>query len=169
MYLLTQSGQVNSNDGAHVNSDIATFTVEHVPANKIVSHARPSRICVFQVECESVNTKYWIQKSIWAPLAPHRPAPWMAAAPSRCYIKTVRHVLEGDSPSHMTTVWSSLTRFARTIKCVYLSGYLSCFSNYSISRPISFAAVVLLYSCLCTEIVQMYCRPTCITCIVCIF
>jgi len=41
--------------------------------------------------------------------------------------------------------------------------------NYSISRPISFTAVVSLYSCLCTIIVQMYCRPTSITCIVCIF
>jgi len=41
--------------------------------------------------------------------------------------------------------FTSLTRFARTIKCIDLSGYLrcfSCFSNYSISRPISFAAVV---------------------------
>ena len=47
--------------------------------------------------------------------------------------------------------------------------FLAVFSNYSISRPISFAAVVLLYSCLYSKIVQMYCRPTCITCIVCIF
>ena len=49
--------------------------------------------------------------------------------------------------------FTNLTTFVRTVKRVDLSGYLRCFS-YNVllcSRPIiSIAAVVLLYSCLCT-------------------
>jgi len=66
---------------------------------------------------------------------------------------------------------------ANVLICLVTLGLLvlfGCFCNrnYSISKSISFAAAALLYSCLCTIIVQMHYRPACITWLlypVCIF